>query len=260
MFNFSVSNPIKSAVIIGHPGHELRIYKFIKTYTPDVYILTDGSGANNKSRINNSIKFLESLGANYIAELNPIPDKSIYNFILKNDFSEINSIKNILKKNVFEKKYNLILGDALEGFNPTHDLCRYLINSIVKDVVNIDSNFSILNYSFDLDAAPNKQIDLKENVITLNLMAEELDEKINAGLTYPELQYEVEKALQLFGGKAFNVERFKKVEDYNIISNWNHSIPQYEIYGKSRVLNGSYKEVIEYEKHMKPIAKLLLNL
>jgi hypothetical protein len=31
------------AVVIGHPGHELRIYRFIEIYKPRVYKLTDGS-------------------------------------------------------------------------------------------------------------------------------------------------------------------------------------------------------------------------
>ena len=51
-----MENFIKPAMIIGHPGHELRAFKFIKDFKPDIFIITDGSGSNNFSRIQNSIK------------------------------------------------------------------------------------------------------------------------------------------------------------------------------------------------------------
>ena len=33
----------KVAVILGHPAHVLRIYRFIEIYKPIIYIITDGS-------------------------------------------------------------------------------------------------------------------------------------------------------------------------------------------------------------------------
>ena len=52
----------KPALIIGHPGHELRAFKYIKDFKPDVYILTDGSGSTNASRLYQSVKVINQAG------------------------------------------------------------------------------------------------------------------------------------------------------------------------------------------------------
>jgi len=253
-----MENFIKPAMIIGHPGHELRAFKFIKDFKPDIFIITDGSGSNNFSRINNSIKIIEKLGARYIKLFEPIPDKKIYNFILEGNISQIYYIKKVLSDHILNLKYDLIIGDSLEGFNPTHDLCRYIINSIIKDCRNI-AKIDILNYSFDLDKPPN-QINSNDSNILLELNDLELEQKVKAAINYPELKFEVEKVLKLYGKEAFKYEFFSKVSDLHNLKNWDNIYPQYEKYGNERVKNGLFTEVIEFEKHMKPIAHSLLDL
>ncbi len=261
MFKPFNNKSTKAAVIIGHPGHELRIYKFLKEFTPDVFIITDGSGANNSSRIDNSIRLINALGAKYIDTIQPIPDTLLYEYIIQHNFTAIVALQKSIKALIIQNNYNLIVGDSLEGFNPTHDLCRYLINGIVKEINSDEANELVFNYSFDLDAAPNKIINNHHNNdFYLLLSDKELDDKITAGLNYTELKYEIEKALNLFGKKAFNKEIFWWVENDHSIKNWNECAPLYEKYGKERVGNGIYSEVIEFEKNMKPLANLLLNL
>ena len=91
----SFKNPL---LIIGHPGHELRAFKFIKTYKPDVIILTDGSGSNHSSRIANTIKILDTLGSRYINLLTPYTDKEIYECILNLNLSKIEKIRDMIVK------------------------------------------------------------------------------------------------------------------------------------------------------------------
>jgi hypothetical protein len=247
----NIKNP---ALIIGHPGHELRTFKFINDFKPDVYIITDGSGSNNDSRIDNTIKILEKAGAKYIKLFTPFSDKEIYKLILDGQIDEIVKLKNLIKIQVNEKKYDFILGDALEGFNPTHDLCRYIINGIVYE-----NNLSIQNYAVELDSAPDKAIEINNgNTILLNLNTEELEMKFDAGANYPELKFEVEKALEIYGKTPFATEVFNKVENPVMITNWHTEYPYYETYGREKVLKGTYKTVIEFEKHMKPLAEALL--
>ena len=252
----------KAALIIGHPGHELKAFKFIKDFKPDVFIITDGSGANNVSRMGNSIKIIESLGARLIKLFEPLSDREIYTFIKEGNISEISKIKEILSEKIINENYDLIIGDALEGFNPTHDLCRYIINSIVKEY-QIKLNREISNYSFDLDKAPNDSPLITKSdssKISFELNELELEQKYNVAIEYPELKFEVEKVLQLYGKEAFKLEFYTKISDPHILKNWDESSPKYEKYGKERVKDGLYKEVIEFEKHMRPIAQSLLNL
>jgi hypothetical protein len=243
----------KPLLIIGHPGHELRAFKFIKDYKPDAVIITDGSGSQHSSRIANSIKILDSLGSRCINLFNPFTDKEIYDFILNENIRAIGKIRDKILNEVLTQGYDLLIGDALEGFNPTHDLCRYIINSVVKNAIK--------NISYKLDSVSSNKSNLisDESVFNFFLSEKEFNEKYTAALNYPELQFELDKAIQLYGKDAFMNEEYEVVEDIEMISNWSTPYPFYENYGKEKVRDGIYQHSIEFEKHMKPIAMALLN-
>jgi hypothetical protein len=251
----------KTALIIGHPGHELRAYAYIKKYKPDVFILTDGSGSSNFSRIHQSIKLLDSLGAKFQNSIKVFTDKELYNIVLEQNLSEISTYMESLKDIVIKNEYDVIVGDALEGFNPTHDICRYLINGILSAISSDDNSKTILNYDFVLDSAPNN-VSIHDNVggVSLKLSEEEFCMKMEAAMNYPELKYEVETAINKYGKEVFLWESFGKVSDLNEISNWNTLKPYYEEYGETRVKEGSYSTIITFEKHIKPIAELCLGV
>lgn len=251
---------MKSALIIGHPGHELRAFKFLKDTKPDVYILTDGSGYNNDSRLHQSIKLIESLGASYKEVFTPFKDKELYNIILSGELPKIQTVKEQLFVATSENKYDQIYGDALEGFNPTHDICRYLINGIVAKINKINPSKSILNYDFVLDKAPDKTSQKEQtNNLCLELSPFEVDMKLKASLNYPELKGEIEMAIERFGISAFSREFYTKITDLNQILNWEGPQPHYEKIGRKRVDSGTYNTCIEFEKHIKPIANMCLS-
>lgn len=249
-----------SALIIGHPGHELRAFKFLKDSKPDVYILTDGSGNNNQSRLHQSIRLIESLGATYKNIITPFTDKELYNIILSGDLDKIRHIKNQLLFSIKENNYDEIVGDALEGFNPTHDICRYLINGMVAELEKTNPCKSILNYDFVLDKGPNN-LSYEENLngFSLKLSPVELEMKVEAAMNYPELKAEVEIAIERFGISSFSWESYGIINDLNQIVNWKNQLPYYEEIGKKRVASGAYKTCIEFEKHIKPIAEICLS-
>jgi hypothetical protein len=251
----------KTALIIGHPGHELRAYTFVKKYKPDVFILTDGSGLNKTSRIHETIKILDSLGAKFQDSIKIFTDIELYNIILEQDLSEILLYKNSLKDIIIRNQYDVIVGDALEGFNPTHDICRYLINGILSDISENNDSQSISNYDFVLDSAPNNtSIDNNIGGLSFRLSDEEFQLKINAAMNYPELKYEVDTAIEKYGKEVFLWESFGRVSDLNQISNWDTLKPHYEIFGEKRVAEGAYSKVITFENHIKPIAELCLGI
>lgn len=248
-----------SALIIGHPGHELRAYKFLKDSKPDVYILTDGSGHNNNSRLHQSVKLIESLGATYKNTIIPFTDKELYNIILSGDLDKIRQVKDLLLNSIKENNYDQIFGDALEGFNPTHDICRYIINGIVSELEKSNPSKSILNYDFVLDKGPNNlSHEENSNGFSLQLSQSELDMKVQAALNYPELKAEVEMAVERFGLSSFSWESYGIITDLNQTISWETPFPHYEEIGKKRVASGSYTTCIEFEKHIKPIAEICL--
>ncbi len=51
------------ALVLGHPGHELKVFGWIREYKPLVCTITDGSGRSGVSRISSTAALLARLGA-----------------------------------------------------------------------------------------------------------------------------------------------------------------------------------------------------
>ncbi|MNG32154.1 hypothetical protein D3C84_1180980 [compost metagenome] len=65
-------------------------------------------------------------------------------------------------------------------------------------------------------------------------------------------------AIERFGVSSFSWELYSRITDLNQISNWKNPFPYYEEIGRKRVASGAYKNCIEFEKHIKPIAEICL--
>src|SRR5687768_4588026 len=53
----------KTALVMAHPGHELRVYQWLRLTRPLCFVLTDGSGGSGKSRLHSTTRLLEQNGA-----------------------------------------------------------------------------------------------------------------------------------------------------------------------------------------------------
>lgn len=255
----NITTSCKTLLIIGHPGHELRAYGFIKKYKPAVVVLTDGSGSKNHSRLQQTINLVESLGCVFHNSLRVFSDRELYDIVLGKELESLKRYREELFNLIEKEGYTVFIGDALEGFNPTHDICRYLINGIVAELQFKYSNKKFLNYDFVLEGTPDL-VSQDSNVTEESLMltAEEFEMKIAAAKNYPELKYEVERAMDNFGEEFFSCESFGIVTQLQQIKNWDTEIPYYESFGKKRVQEGSYKSIITFDNHIEAIAKLFL--
>ncbi len=249
-------NPIPNyALIIGHPGHELRIFKFLELYKPRVYVLTDGSGVSGTSRINSTIKILKDSGASLSPVMGYYTDQEIYRVILENDMESLLSLINKIQLDFAENNINAVMGDAIEGFNPTHDLCRYLINTIVSNIEN-KTGIKIDNYDFKLEGIITKNVD--EETISVLLSEEDFDRKAAAAENYKELAYELNYAVQKYGKEVFKAEYLRKVNKPYISTCWEGEEPFYEKYAKEKIKSGKYKNIITYNNHLAPLHNKLL--
>ena len=52
-----------TALIIGHPGHELRVFNWLEVTRPTVFVITDGSGKEGRSRLASTAQILKQTGA-----------------------------------------------------------------------------------------------------------------------------------------------------------------------------------------------------
>src|SRR4051794_24140970 len=75
----------RPALVIGHPGHELRVFGWLSQHRPLVYVITDGSGQRGVSRLQSTESVLRAAGSKPAEIFGHIADRRIYRAILDAD-------------------------------------------------------------------------------------------------------------------------------------------------------------------------------
>jgi hypothetical protein len=248
----------KAALIVGHPGHELRVYRWLELARPTVFVLTDGSGRGHQSRLPSTSRVLADAGATPGAVYGRFTDAEMYAAILAGDAASLLRTAQDLAQALLDAEVDYVVGDALEGFNPSHDLCRFLINIAVSLVEN-KTGRALGNFDFLLDGSPEARAGHEhESAIRVALDARGLERKLTAADGYAELRAEAAAALEQFGPGAFLTEYLRPVSDWRQgLDHMEQEPPSYERYGEQRVRSGNYDEVIRYRSNVQPLIRTL---
>ena len=242
----------KTALVIGHPGHELRVFHWLELTRPTVFVLTDGSGRSGQSRLPSTTRILEQVGASKGLFYGRVTDCEAYNAILNHDFDLFVELARELARFLIDEAVGQIAGDALEGYNPTHDICRLVIGAAVE-MANRSGHNQIASFDFLLTGAPDKNAGHHD--IRIELDDDAFARKLAAARSYAELESEVNDALSSDSGRAFRVECLRSVK--NEIGFAQNVTPYYEAYGEKQVAAGHYRDIIRYREHILPLAEAL---
>ncbi|GAG08223.1 unnamed protein product, partial [marine sediment metagenome] len=146
---------------------------------------------------------------------------------------------------------------AIEGYNPVHDLCRYVLNIAIlaiKDQHKID----IQTFDFTLDPNSTRyKNEYPHPTIRCQLSHDALNRKIEAASDYPELKEEVKLALSCREQSSFGIEHLYETPLDFGIEGLPTTQPYYEKFGEERVKKGIYKKALRYTSHMQPLIKSL---
>ena len=181
-------------------------------------------------------------------------DREIYSRILERSESILVEMIEQVALTLVEQGIDTVTGDALEGYNPSHDLCRYLINGAVL-LAGRRSGRLIENLDFPLVGRPDVcPAHLLPSAVRLSLDDAALDRKLHAAEEYAELKPEVEAALKSVGKDGFRYECLRPVEVPDSFDP-PEIPPFYERHGEKRVKEGVYQGVIRYHEHLRPLAE-----
>jgi hypothetical protein len=248
-------NSNSGALIIAHPGHELRVYGWIARIRPIVFVLTDGSGHSGRSRLDSTTRILDQLGARRRSVYGRFTDKQLYAAILDNDCALLTGLIEEIAAALIADQVSLVVGDAMEGYNSGHDLCRVIANAAVKRASQ-RSGREIASFDFPLTGHPDSCSEsARRNAIRLELDDQTFDRKIAAARRYRELFNDVDQAFRENGEEAFRIECLRPVAD-QFIAPFDEP-PFYESYGERQVAAGYYDRVLRYRQHFLPLAREL---
>lgn len=242
----------RTVLVIGHPGHELRVFHWLELTRPTVFVLTDGSGRSGQSRLQSTTRILERAGASKGLFYGRVTDCEAYNAILNHDFDLFVGLARELARFLIDEGVDMVAGDALEGYNPTHDVCRLVIGAAVE-MANRSGHHEVASFDFLLTSVPEE--DVGRQGIRIELDDDAFARKLAAARSYAELESEVNDALSVDSGRAFRVECLRSVK--NEIGFAQNGKPYYEEYGEKQVAAGHYRDIIRYREHVKPLAEAL---
>ncbi|HEX8130260.1 MAG TPA: hypothetical protein VF527_14245 [Pyrinomonadaceae bacterium] len=275
------SHCARAALIVAHPGHELRVYGWLEATRPRVFVLTDGSGRSTRSRIASTDNVLAATGASRGRIYARLTDTDLYTAILDHEFDLFTRLADELADALIRENITCVAGDAVEGYNPAHDVCRLIVNAAVA-LASRTLNERIANFEFTLVGRPDEcREDERASALWLHLDDAAFTRKLTAAQNYPELAAEVEAALSgaasvglrahpdlaassgfnkgavadsSASGETFRVECLRPAREFG---QGFEVTPFYEQYGERQVAAGYYTRVLRYREHMLPLAEAL---
>jgi hypothetical protein len=245
--------PGKAALVVAHPGHELMVYHWVERHRPLYLCLTEGSGGSASPRLSSTTRLLQKIGARPGPLYGRYPDRQAYQLLLDKRVDAFVALALEVAGALIDAGVDCVAGDAAEGFNPVHDACRFVIDGAVARVRRLTGR-ALRNYDFVLDSRPDTcPAPLRAGATWLHLDDDALRRKFDAAMEYPEMRNEVELAAARFGKQAFALECLRPAATSWMIGQFANEAPAYEWYGRIRVQEGVYREVIRYREHVLPV-------
>ncbi|HEX7186539.1 MAG TPA: hypothetical protein VF756_32260 [Thermoanaerobaculia bacterium] len=249
-----------SALIVAHPGHELRVHGWLERERPEVFVLTDGSGSTGRSRVLSTAEVLRRAGAQPGSVFGRFSDRDLYEMILEGRIEVLADLARELADAFIARGVETVAADAVEGFNPSHDLCRLVTDAAVV-LARRRTGRTIASYGFLLEGRPDASSgNGSSGALRLELEDGALERKLAAARSYPEMAYEVEQAFERHGVAAFRIECLRPADPEADVESLVEDPPYYERYGEQQVAAGRYRQVLRFREHFLPLARALREL
>jgi hypothetical protein len=247
----------RAALVIAHPGHELWIHHWLERARPLVLALTDASGRAQRSRLSSTKVVLDRAGARTGALYGRLSDRELYDAILSRRAEPFIALAEEMASILDGEGVDYVVGDAAEGMNSGHDVCRLLLNAALLRIAERRGR-APANYEFTLEGPPNACLPQdRPHAIVLALDDAAFDRKRAAVAAYPEVAADVDRILGMHEAAAFRVECLRPVRYALDIAGCFEHPCLYERHGEKRVAAGVYREVIRFRDHIAPLAERL---
>ena len=243
-------------LVIGHPGHELRCHGWMCTRRPTVFVLTDGGGHANRPRLDYTRDTVVRSGAHPGRCFGAFTDREIYRCMLDGETDKLIECARTISDTILSLRPAIVVCDMIEGYNPSHDLCRYLTRAAIEAAaergwsVREDLCMPLIGHP---ERAWNGRLQWSQQ---LTLDDTQLAAKLDAARRNPELAAEVASAIRELGEDAFRHECFYPSPPGSLLDDGlPDPRPYYETYGEQQRRAGHYDDVIRFDMNVRPLMR-----
>jgi hypothetical protein len=252
------SSPLRSALIIAHPGHELRVFGWYEQARPTTFVLTSGSrnGDNGRTSLSRDLAYRtrSSIGSLFGRYL----DRQIYAAILEREVSLFAAWASELTDASVDLG-PVVVADGWQFYNVAHDLAHLMARLAVERAGRqLGRNIELVEF----DVAPRSLGEMPPEgleVFRVELGDGAFLRKQTEG-NRPEIRGEFMDVVALEGLPAQRTEVFRKPLQLDTIMSSAPAVPLYERFGEERVAAGIYRECIRWRSHVRPLVDAIREL
>ncbi len=242
----------RPALVVAHPGHELRVHGWMQKHRPVVHVLTDGSGRSGRSRIGRTRGVLEAIGATPGEIFSRFSDRELYEQVLRANHPLFVSLSLELAASFVRQEATFVLGDAEECAFMTHDLFRGIRIAAVRAAEQVIGR-TIHHYEFIVDGDPRElPPSVARSAIDASLDDVSFARKLAASRQYEELRELAQQMLDQYGEAAFRRERIFPLAPSQAPKLAGDGSLPYEEHGKRLVEQRAYAKVVTFDRHVAP--------
>jgi hypothetical protein len=179
----------------------------------------------------------------------------MYQALLGNEFAVFTRLADELATEIVGSEVECLAGDAAEGYNPAHDVCRALVGAAAA-MAGSSMRRDLVSFDFPLTGRPEDGGDGRRG-LRLRLDEPTFQEKIAAARRYVEMKADVEESLSVNGLESFRVECLYAADRPDDLRK-SQPMPFYEEHGRARVAQGHYSRLITYRDHVAPVEQALI--
>jgi hypothetical protein len=246
----------RPVLLVAHPGHELRVFRWLETARPRVHVLSDGSGSDNVSRLASTTALLERAGVQHGSVYGAFTDRALYALLLDGDVRALIGLFDRFVADLVAYGADAVVADAAEGYNPAHDLARMLAGAAVERLRRRGA--APANFDFPLTGVPDPgPVRPDDGCVRLTLGDADFDRKVEAARGYRELAAELAAVAKEHGLDVFRRECLRPAARRAGFDGPAERPPFYETYGERQVAAGRYREVLRWDQHVRPLADAL---
>jgi hypothetical protein len=240
--------PSPTALVVAHPGHELRLFRWLELDRPEVFVLTDGSGRSGRSRVASSLAVLEATDSRAGPIMGRFTDREIYQAIIEGEIDGVLRATLDLAGSLADGRFRAVVADAQEFYNPTHDLCSVIASLAVLHAVRI-SGCGIDRYEYAVTAAAGAGT-------TIVLDDEAFARKMQCANRYEDVAADIEELNRNVGADALRREVLTPIAASALLRK-PRTKPYYEVRGEEQVAAGRYASVLRHRDHFAPFVASL---
>ena len=239
-----------AALVVAHPGHELRLFRWLELDRPTVFVLTDGSGHSGRSRLPSTRAVLAAVGCQAGSIIGPLTDAAVYRAIIDGDVTKISAITLELADEIARAGFRSVVSDAVERYNPTHDLCWFMANlAALRASRSTGRPIDRFSYAVVGHAGAG---------ITITLDDEVFQRKMETARGYEDLADDVAELTARLGADGLRREVFTPTPAGAPVPEPLARKPYFESRGEEQVATGKYETVLRYDEHFVPFVRKLI--